>query len=427
MPYSPESHLISSIILNGNLPEAISRGITSDMFHVHPKEWAWIMEYVGKYHKTPTRVAFMATFRDWRLARVNDTPHFADEVRKEHVKHSMIGGMRDIADLIADGDLDTALKKLNGLTIGAAASVGVSKDDDIFQNYEDIWQDAESRHQRAAEGGIAGLPTGLQTIDEAVGGLNPGDLCIVAARLGEMKSWTMQAMAAKAVCDGKTVQFDSMEMSRSQVAYRMYALLSGSIGQTVFDNTELMQGKSDLVNFRQFVELLKDQMKGKLHLSDASRGQVSSLTVASQIERNRPDVVFLDYLGLMKREKDWQGMAVLTGELKQIAVEYNIPIVAAAQLNREGVGKEPPTAEAIALSDAIGQDADMIVTQKKMSKRVLKARLAKARHSDRADEMFWLHVDPARGVYRETSANRAAEIIDKDREDALDAQDKKRR
>ena len=427
MPYSPESHLISSIVLNGDLPTAVARGISSDMFHVHAEEWAWLMDYVSKYKKTPTRVAFMAAFKTWRLARVNDTAHFADEVRTEHVKHLLLGGMNELADFIADGDVDTALKKLHALTVGAAAGVGIAHDSDIFQDFDDVWADAESRFHRQQSNGAAGIPSGINSIDEATGGFNNGELIVIAARLGEGKSWAMQHCGVTAALAGHGVQYNSMEMSRSQVAYRLYSLLSGTIGSTLYKNTELMQGRvPDMRQFRKFVEELKVKMTGRLHISDASRGQVSSLTVATQIERNKPNIVFLDYLGLMKRDADWQGMGKLTGELKQIAVQYDIPIVAASQLNREnGLGKEPPGAEALALADAIGQDADMVITMKLMSRSVLKMRLAKTRHAV-GDEMWYMRFQPGNGVIKEISSNRADDLMAKDREDAIARSERKR-
>jgi replicative DNA helicase len=181
-----------------------------------------------------------------------------------------------------------------------------------------------------------------------------------------------------------------------------------------------MQGKvPSMRDYRNFVQQLQQTMKGKLHISDASRGRVSSLTVASQIERNKPDIVFVDYLGLMSRGPDWQGMAVLTGELKQIAVEYGVPIVVASQLNREnGLGKEPPGAEALALSDAVGQDADMVITMKLQSKSVLKMRMAKNRNGG-GDHRWYMQFQPGDGIIKEISANKAIELSDKDKEDQV--------
>lgn len=422
MPYSPERHLVSSVVMNSDFTTAVARGVTLEMFRDVPEHWAWIANYVGRYAKCPSRVAFQAQFPTYRVAQLDDTAHYADEVRREHARHLFVTGMNEAADFLTDGDMETALKKMHGLLITAGAVVGLSNDGDIFADFEDIYQDAASRAQRVAQFGAAGITSGIKTIDDDLGGFNPGELCIVAARLGEGKSWVMQNSAVAAAVAGKVVQFDALEQSRSQVGFRIHSLLGGALGKTLYKTTELMQGKTpSMSGYRRFLEDMATQMKGKLHVSDASRGRVSSLTIASQIERNKPDIVFVDYLGLMSRGADWQGMAQLTGELKQIAVQYGVPIVAASQLNREnGLGKEPPGAEALSLSDAIGQDADLVLTMKKTSARTLKMRKAKCRNGASGD-MWYMQFEPDRGVIREVTANKALDMIDEDRQNAIEA------
>lgn len=158
-----------------------------------------------------------------------------------------------------------------------------------------------------------------------------------------------------------------------------------------------------------------------MHVSDASRGQVSVATVASQIERNQPDAVYIDYMTLMaKSSSDWQGVAQLSGELKALGTNYGIPIYAAAQLNREyGVGRkgEPPGAEALAQSDAIGQDADAVITMAAVSPSVLKMRMAKNRNGV-GDFTWHMQFQPTQGIIREVSWNKAQLLIDKDNENA---------
>lgn len=419
MPYSPEGHLIASIVRNGEMQVALANGVTSEMFHVHPSEWEWLENYFLRHKKAPSRIAFLSRFPGFRLVKTDDTAHFAEEVRKAHARHQLTEIMNEVADLVTEGDIELAVKKMHSGIITVAAGVSNVNDADLFTSYDDILFDADSRVHRVKSQGSSGIPSGLKTIDEDRGGYNPGELIIIAARLGEGKSWIMQHGAAVAAAAGYTVQFNALEQSRSQVAFRIHTLLSGSVGKALFRNTALMQGKNyDQRAYRAFLAQLAKTVPGKLHVSDTTRGRVSALTIAAQIERNKPDIQYIDYIGLMSRDdNDWQGMAKLSGNLKQIGVEYGIPIVAAAQLNRQnGLGKEPPDAEALALSDSIGQDADLVITSKLRSPSVLKMKRAKERNGIGGDT-WWMEFRPSDGVIKECSFNRAQDLMDKDAED----------
>jgi len=128
--------------------------------------------------------------------------------------------------------------------------------------------------------------------------------------------------------------------------------------------------------------------------------------------------VFIDYLTLMNGQVgDWQAIAALSAELKGIAMRYGIPIIAAAQINRTAIGEDLPGAEHLAGADAIGQDADAVITMKQVSKHVIKMRLAKYRHG--SDGQIWFNeFRPGSGRFVEIDGDTASEIMAEDRADA---------
>jgi replicative DNA helicase len=425
VPTSPERLLLSSVMKQGDFKTALAHGATVEMFHTHHDEWAWLTNYYSQYRKMPAKATFSAKFPEFRIANVSDTLYLVEEVKKTHAQTVLIERMEEVAEMVATGDIDGAVRTMNASIVEVAAGVGVVGDSDILTDFSDILADVDSRVKRAKETGSAGIPTGFPRLDELIGGLNPGDIGVVAARLGQGKSWTMQKMATNAVTNGYNVVFDALEQTRAAVAFRIHSLLS-STTKEVFNSTSLMRGKDfDPKKYRAFLRDLKSSVPGRLHVSDASRGRVSSLTIASQIEKHQPDIAFIDYIALMQRpQQDWQGVATLSGELKSLAGNYSIPIVYAAQLNREfGLGKEPAGPEAIALSDAIGQDADLVITQRQLSRRVLAFRLAKNRNGP-GDLRWWVEFDPANGVIKEVSYNRAMDLEDEDKDLADAEQDK---
>lgn len=395
---------------------ALAHSINGQMFHAFPEEWEWLETYYMKHKKAPSKAAFKDVFPDFNLKAVNDTGHFADEVRKSHSRFMMMTTMKDCADLIADGKIDNAVEMVRLSIVQIAAALGTSNDADIFSSFDDVFLDAERRVARVGSTGSAGIPTGFTTLDERTGGPQPGDFWVVAARLGEGKSWTMQKMATCAVMNGYTVQFDALEQTRAQVTYRIHSFMSSQVGQQIFASSDLMQGRNfDLKEYKQFLRKLKTDIKGKLHVSDTSRGRVGLLTVASQIERNHPDIVFIDYLTLMeKKGGDWQDVAALSSGIKQMGSEYQIPIVAAAQLNRtNGLGKDPAGPEALAQSDAIGQDADGVVTIKQNSPSTMTMKMAKNRNG--AGGFKWYnHFAPGEGIFEEVTHDKWLDLKDRD-------------
>jgi hypothetical protein len=107
-----------------------------------------------------------------------------------------------------------------------------------------------------------------------------------------------------------------------------------------------------------------------------------------------------------------------SGEIKTIAMQYQVPIVAAAQLNRSmGLTKEPAGPEALAQSDAIGQDADAVITLRQMSQSVLQMKLAKYRHG-LSDFKWYCEFRPTQGTFKEVTYERAQELRDEDNERA---------
>lgn len=419
MAKNPEVMLLSSVLRDNDFHIAMAANLTPEMFHSCQAEFEFIANYYQKYRKVPTKLAFKNKFPEFIIAACNDSGHFSQEVIKSHTRYRLTGTMRDVTEFITNGDIEKAVAKMYAEIIGISAEVGGANDVDIVSDFQALYDEAEEKANRVLAGGMVGVPTGFETLDERTGGFQPSELWVWAARLGEAKSWSMMKSAAKALAYGKRVQYNTLEMSRSQVAYRMHTLMSSQMGASLFSNLDLQHGRNfDLKAYRKFLRNMKEHVKGHMFITDGSRGRISPLTIAAQIERNQPDIVFIDYITLMDGANtgDWAAIGRVTGELKQLAAQYNIPIVGAAQLNRErGLGKDPAGPEALAQSDAIGQDADGVITNKKISESVLKMRLAKYRHGP---ANFMWHVDfrPAEGVFEEINFDKAMALQDQDDE-----------
>lgn len=174
-----------------------------------------------------------------------------------------------------------------------------------------------------------------------------------------------------------------------------------------------MQGVNyDLDDYRSFLVDLPSKVPGSLIISDPSRGRVNPFTLSSLMERHQPDLMVIDYLTLMQQEgDDWRGARKLSAETKLVAQQHAVPILAAAQINRAGEGgRRPPGSNTLSESDGIGQDADVIVTHKQESERVIQGLLAKNR-SGQSNQVFWSAFEPNDGRIEEIAHDEALTLI----------------
>ncbi len=205
-----------------------------------------------------------------------------------------------------------------------------------------------------------GIPTGISDLDKVITGLNKSDLIIVGARPGMGKTSFALNIARNVALKGKKVAFFSLEMTRDQIAQRLLSN-EASIPSTKLRTGELTPEEwTRLGNAGQ-------------HLSNADIfvDETSGITVPemkAKLLRNKVDVVIIDYLGLMqsakRTENRVQEVSDITRNLKIMAKDLKVPVIACAQLSRgtETKGKSHrPALSDLRESGSIEQDADIVL------------------------------------------------------------------
>lgn len=423
MAQKTESLFISAILRQEDSKTPVLAGVKPHWFVSFADEWAWIDKYIRRHSRTPSKALFSSKFPDFKIIVSDDVEYCLEELREEHLRRSLVSLVDVVLDKVKDdappleimSDLQSKVLHLQ------ADTDGVSNESDVVDDWDVVYNEVAKRYERASKHGLSGIPTGFGTLDLATNGPQPGDYWIVAARLGQGKTWTLLRMACTAVYRGFTVQYDALEQSRAQITMRAHSFLSSDHAMQSFQSHDLMNGKGfDLLQYKEFLQELNEKLAGRLIVNDTSRGRVSPATIAAQIERNKPDIVFVDYLTLMNNHTgDWQALSALSAEMKGIAMRYEVPIVAAAQINRTAIGEELPGAEHLSGADAIGQDADAVVTMRQVSPRVIKMKLAKYRHG-RDGQVWFNEFSPNTGRFIEISGDVAHDIMDEDKANGSD-------
>lgn len=417
-----ELMMISAMLHNKDHVTPAARGVTADMFYAYREAYEWIEGYILQYGKTPSVPAFRGRFEDVPLKRdVDDLELFIGEVRDSYARQVVLRGLDSITGALKRGDTEKAVRMLSEASVAAEASLlGSSADGDIFQDYEDIKHEVVSRKTRRLKTGFAGIPTGFPTLDELTGGMQPGWFVVISARPGVGKTRSLIRMACAASFSGYTAQYDALEQTRPEIAMQVHSFASSEFGLGNLRSLDLAQGVGyETRDYTDFLKKLKDRVQGKLHVADNRRSRISAPAISAQIERNKAEIVYLDYISLVEGAEDWQSIANLSTHLKQTAQRYGIPIVTAAQVNRDGARSKVQDLDNLAGADRIGQDADLVINVQQFSKSVVVMHVVKYRHGPKGWR-FYLRFDPNQGVMEEITYEQACELkdVDLDREDS---------
>lgn len=213
---------------------------------------------------------------------------------------------------------------------------------------------------------ITGVPTGFPDIDRLTGGLQPGDLIIVAGRPMMGKTSFVCNITENVAVGNKTpVIFFSTEMTDESIGARMLS----SIGRIYGDRIRTGQlDEHDWPRFTASFSLLADS---DIIFAGAPRLNIDLIRSRLDLIHNNDThagLVVVDYLQMMDSpgkgtDNRAQELSSITRGLKQIALEYNIPVIATSQLNRslEGRWQRTPRLSDFRDSGSIEDDADVII------------------------------------------------------------------
>lgn len=407
-----EASLLTACLKAGDISVPLKYGIDGKRFRAYGVNFQWAVDWYHKHGYVPAVDLMLTQFPTFPVSEVQGSTEeielLCHQIRESWISQDLTETATMIVRQLQKKESPSAIlgevkAKLDQVTFSAE-----SRATEIVNDWELAYREMQRRELRSEQHGAAGVPTGFPTLDVLDGGMHAGEYWVFAGRLGEGKTWSLIKMACHAVANGLTVQFHSLEMHRARIQTRCLPFLARHAA------LELPSTRTS-DTYRQAFEGIAEATAGKLVVDDTPAGKATVSSIAAQIETNKPDIVMVDYLTLLTvKSGDWQEITGLSAEIKGMAQNYEIPVVVAAQINREGSGGLP-SPHHIAGSDAIGRDADGVVTMIYRAKgdRVLEMGLRKYRHG--RDGMAWYcHFDPERGVFDEITADEAKALRELD-------------
>lgn len=289
------------------------------------------------------------------------------------------------AKVVRDKSLVRSLIKVcNEITIGALSeetdamdmleraeqSIFSLTDDKVREGFSHIAPVAEkvlAKVQEYAQGdskALTGLSSGFRDLDSKTSGLQQTDLIIIAARPSMGKTALALTIAQNAaVLEKAVVAVFSLEMSKEQLVMRMLS------SEARVDAHRFRTGYLTREEWGRLAESIGTLSDAKLFIDDTPG--ISVLEMRAKLrrlmsEQRRLDLVVVDYLQLMagsrRTESRQQEVSQISRELKSLAKEFQVPIVALSQLSRAPEARNPPRPMMSDLreSGSIEQDADVV-------------------------------------------------------------------
>ncbi len=232
-----------------------------------------------------------------------------------------------------------------------------------------VIEEAFARIRKASknEGNISGVPSGFHDLDKITSGWQNSDLIIIAARPAMGKTAFVLSMAKNiAVNYGKPVAMFSLEMSNVQLVNRLI------MNVCEIEGDKIKNGKMTQAEWSQLEHKINELRGAQIYVDDTPSLSVFELRSKARklVREHKVELIIIDYLQLMNASgmnfgSREQEISIISRNLKALAKELDIPIIALSQLNRNvesrtGVEGKTPQLSDLRESGAIEQDADMV-------------------------------------------------------------------
>ena len=377
-----EEAVLGSVLINPESYYEVGQILDADNFYIIRNRWIWeVFTYLHE-NRIPIDNLTLTEELDSRgqleeiggqaylMMLVNQTPSslnaqaYARIVEETSVRRRMLTAANEMAKLAYQED-----RELDSIIDNAEKSVFNLSERRIRRDMQPIhtvisqFYDRVSTQSASGEE-IKGVPTELLDLDKVLGGLQKSDLLIVAGRPASGKTGFLITVAKNAaVKHKKHIAMFSLEMSNEQLVQRMIAQ------ETRINSQNLRSGKITDEQWELFTQAVDELSNSKIFLDDTPA--MTPIQMRTKCRRlhleQRIDLVLVDYIQLMsgdtRTDNRVQEVSYISRNLKTLARELNVPVLAAAQLSRavEQRSDKTPMLSDLRESGSLEQDADIVM------------------------------------------------------------------
>ena len=386
-----EQALIGSILVNNDIIDEISNIVDHKNFYdpLHSKIYN-LIETLHNKGMIANPITLKNSFEnDTALSEIGGTEYlvkltrfsssvkqsidYAKIVHEKFVKRELV----QISETLSDEAVDETIDKTgeNIIQDTEKSLFDLAERGTFHQSFLKFNQALDQTIEMAtnamkSDHGIVGVPTGLNDLDERLGGLHKSDLVIIAGRpsMGKTALATnIGYYAAKKILDDNkksSIAFFSLEMSSEQLSTRILS------EQSRIRSNDIRRGKISEEEFNRLIETSRNIHNLPLYIDETPAITISTLSNrARRIKRLFGlDLIIVDYIQLMTTSsKRYDGrvqeISEITQGLKALAKELSVPVLALSQLSRavEQRDDKKPQLSDLRESGSIEQDADVVM------------------------------------------------------------------
>lgn len=291
---------------------------------------------------------------------------YANIIRDLFVKRKVLNIIKDSQETILEKSSGEIIEKLESSLFDIGSKTNKHDMLSFFQaSYNVITKIASLRESNKK---VIGTTSGLEELDNLLGGFHPGELIILAGRPSMGKTALAINIAVNAAKDkehGGPVAFFSLEMPYEQIIMR---ILSGEIG---ISSSDLRSGRIPMGAINELMSIYKKFSELKFFIDDTASITISSIrSKARAIKRKYGlSLLVVDYLQLIsgkdlgRNETKSEEIGSIAQGLKAIAKELSVPVLALSQLSRTteiATDDNRPQLSHLRGSGQIEQDADVV-------------------------------------------------------------------
>lgn len=288
---------------------------------------------------------------------------YANIVAEKATLARLIKASNDIESMVYKGESDIA-KLLDKAEQSIFKVSQVHLKDNLIPLKEILVDNFEKLDERQSSGDkIRGVSTGFVELDNILAGVQNSDLIIVAGRPAMGKtSLAVNIAHHVASKEGVPVGIFSLEMSKEQLADRLLSSESG------IDSWKLRTGNLNETDFQKIGEAISVLSEAPIFIDDSAG--INVLEIRTKARRMQAEsglgLIVVDYLQLISgrnKENRVQELSEISRELKGLARELDIPVIALSQLSRavESRPSKIPQLADLRESGSIEQDADVVI------------------------------------------------------------------
>jgi replicative DNA helicase len=317
------------------------------------------VDIIGISQSNPNLMAYAANISAEVPTTAAMSSHF-DTLKQYTYRRIVIKSANNVRDMALNGVYDNVNDLKNDVL--AAMSIGndvaKSKKHDMASLIMKTYEEIERRYKDKHEGR---LYYGYPELDRHTAGLHKRELSIIAARPSQGKSALALQILYNLAKRGNHCLLVSREMSDTQMCERLMSNVSMINSQRIrFAKT---MTESDWYELSQAAGIISEL---PLYINDFAISVQEIRSFCRELkDKNCLDVLAVDYLQLCKTKIKTQSrereVAEMSWEFKQMANEFNIPVIVLSQLNRAATADKEPTLNTLRESGAIEQDADVVM------------------------------------------------------------------